>query len=208
MFETSQLPFERGTTASFGIAAALIEVGTLKNLEGMEYVVRDAGPNSPISSSPTQAPVKIRCVRNLSGIYLLPRRMVTLDPTNNYRSSLGYAQAASGELAFPVDEFLPATGVAPNDLFYVVTGGPSEVMLPATGMDTILVGSLIDILFATSGVTTTAGRVKLTTFPSSYASAADGLAIANRLRNSLTSLTASSTANAILKARVPWFGLV
>lgn len=205
MFEISELPWERGTTAQYGLA--VIDVNSFKNLEGMEYVVRDSSPNSPVQNPQTNAPVKIRLVRNLSGINLLPRRMVALDPLNNYRSTLGYAQAASGELAFPVDEFLPATGVAPNDLFYVVTGGPAEVMLPASAPDTILVGSLIEVLFATSGVTTTAGRVHLTAFPGSYASAADGLTIANKNRNSLQSLTASSTANAILKARVPWYGL-
>jgi hypothetical protein len=205
MFEISELPWERGTTANFG--QATIDVNSFKHLEGMEYVVRDSAPNNPVETPETQAPVKLRLVRNLSGIFLLPRRMVTLDPANNYRSSLGYAQAANGEMAFPVDEFLPATGVAPNDLFYVITGGPSEVLLPASGMDTLLVGSLIEVLFATSGVTTTAGRVHLTVFPGSYASAADGLTIANKTRNSLQSLTASSTANAIIKARVPWFGL-
>lgn len=206
MFEISELPWTRGVTAQQGLST--IDVDSFKHLEGMEFIVRDSGPNEFISTPPTLRCCKIRLVRNLSAINLLPRRVVALDPTNNYRSTLGYAQAASGEIAFPVDQFLPATGVAPNDLFYVVTGGPAEVMLPHSAPDTILVGSLIEVLFATSGVTVTAGRVHLTVFPSSYASAADGLAIANKNRSSFQSLTASSTIDAVLKVQVPWFGIV
>ena len=205
MFEISELPWNRGVTAQQN--QAVIDPLSFANLEGMEFVVRDASPSENTENPQTKCAVKLRLVRNKSGIYLLPRRVVALDPTNNYLSTNGYAQAANGELAYPVDEFLPPAGVAPNDLFYVVTGGPAQVMLPATTPDNVLVGSLVEVLFATSGTTSTSGRVHLTAFPGTYASGADGLTLATKNRNSFQSLTASNVANAILNVRVPWFGL-
>jgi hypothetical protein len=194
------LPWERGFTANFG--QAVVDPLSFKNLEGMEYFLRDSSPNYP--SEETKRPVKLRLVRNKSGINLLPNRLVVMNPLDNFNSTLGYAAAADGECAYPVDEYLPATGVAPNDLFYVVTGGPAQVMLPAVSPDSVVPGDLLVVKFLTSNVTVLAGRAGKAVFPDSYASAADGLAIAAMVRNAFKSLSTMAAVNGLVKVQVPW----
>jgi hypothetical protein len=75
--------------------------------------------------------VVCRLVRNMSGTTLLPKRLVVLDPTNPNRVK-GYADTTALE-CYPVDEFLPAGGVANGDLFWIVIKGPAVCLTPMNG---------------------------------------------------------------------------
>ena len=59
-------------------------------------------------------------VRNTSGAALLPKRVVRLagSGTALFGAADGYAAVANDPLVGVVDEFLPAAGVASNDVFW------------------------------------------------------------------------------------------
>jgi hypothetical protein len=97
-------------------------------------------------------------VRNVSGVALLPKRTVvfksgSLSEVDGYNADTGVAVAGV------VDEHLPASGVANNDVFWITVHGPTEVKLgPAqqAAADTTLVA----LTAATSTVSTTAGQAQ------------------------------------------------
>lgn len=109
-------------------------------------------------------------VRNASGGALLPKRMVRfkLSAGNAVFSEVdGYAAVAGEERVAFVDEYLPASGVAANDVFWVTVEGPTEVAHALSGTEVSVGDRLAAITAATSGATT-AGRVK----PTGYTGAA------------------------------------
>ncbi len=77
--------------------------------------------------------VVCRLVRNVSGVTLFAKTLVVLDPTTPNRVT-GRSTVLFGE-CYPVDEFLPATGVPNGDLFWIVIGGPAKVLTPMTGAE-------------------------------------------------------------------------
>lgn len=99
-------------------------------------------------------------VRNTSGIALLPKRVVRLAGTGTalFGAADGYASTTNEELVGVVDEFLPASGVADKDVFWVTVSGPTEVAVALSGTDVAVRDRLSVITAATSGATT-AGRV-------------------------------------------------
>jgi len=101
-------------------------------------------------------------VRNTSGIALLPKRVVRLagSGTALFGAADGYAAVANEPFCGVVDEFLPAAGVANNDVFWVTVDGPTEVSVALSGSDVAVRSALSVITAATSGATT-AGRVTL-----------------------------------------------
>jgi hypothetical protein len=104
---------QRGETWYNG---ATIDTNNLSglHLEGQEKVFEDilwsgtSGVKSDRSVSPGKS-VRCRLVRNMSGITLLPKKMVQLDASNPGRVT-GYV-VNTGQRGFPIDEFLPAAGV-------------------------------------------------------------------------------------------------
>jgi hypothetical protein len=117
--------------------------------------------------------VCIAC-RNTSGAALLPKRVVRLagSGTALYGAADGYASAANEAFCGVVDEFLPAAGVASNDVFWVTVDGPTEVSVALSGTDIAVRDRLSVITAATSGATT-AGRVTVSPLSSSTAGAND-----------------------------------
>jgi len=109
-------------------------------------------------------------VRNTSGIALLPKRVVRLNGTGTglFSATDGYAAVANEEFVGVVDEFLPAAGVAANEVFWVTVEGPTEVAVALSGTDVAVRDRLAVATAATSGATT-AGRV--TTSPLSASTA-------------------------------------
>ena len=95
-------------------------------------------------------------VRNTSGGALLPKKLVTLDGIG---SSDANNAVAGNEFVGVVDEFLPASGVAANDVFWVVIEGPTEVVADAAVTANAAIAS---DAAATAGAAT-AGRVVATT---------------------------------------------
>lgn len=99
-------------------------------------------------------------VRNTSGAALLPRRVVRLAGLGRalFGAADGYASVANDALVGVVDEFLPASGVANNDVFWVTVDGPTEVSVALSGAEITPRDRLSVVTAATSGATT-AGRV-------------------------------------------------
>lgn len=137
------LPFPLGSTWADGGTAAATDA---TQLEGKEYVIKStnwaaSGVAKPELSGKYK---KVRIVRNVTGSALLPKLIAAMktDGTGyEYLSQVsGYAEAA-GTLGFPIDEFLPAAGVANNELFYVVTEGLAKVTSAASGDTTISIGN-------------------------------------------------------------------
>jgi hypothetical protein len=88
----------------------------------------------------------------------------------------GYATTLSQQNVVVIDEYLATTGVADDDIFWGIIGGPVTVKTPiaAIGSNVTVGGKLcVDASGSTSGVTTS-GRIEV--FPSAASTAAwDGL---------------------------------
>lgn len=145
------LPFNRGFTYFNGATPSLTDG---LNLEGKEYWIEDKWYSSG-------RPIKLKCVRNTSGITLLPKRIVSYSLTANEfgRRVDGYTYVTAQDYAGVVDELLTA-GVPANDLFFIVVDGPTIVQRNLANYGSaIAVGDrLIALTAATSGATT-AGRL-------------------------------------------------
>lgn len=97
-------------------------------------------------------------VRNVSGVALLPRRLVRFK-AGSFTEVDGYTNATDQAPAGVVDEYIPASGVANNDVFWITVQGPTEVKLgPAqeAAVDT----SLVALTAAASTHSTTAGQAQ------------------------------------------------
>lgn len=155
---TDSLPFDRGQTASTGLSS--VDSTVLNNLEGKEYIVDDVDPATGIAR--TGRRVKLRCVRNKAAAALLPKRLVSFKASAGVFGAHvdGYADTTAEE-SYPVDEYLPAAGVAVDDLFYIVVEGPALVLSDlAGGANNVLnVGDCVVALTAATSGATTAGRV-------------------------------------------------
>jgi hypothetical protein len=101
-------------------------------------------------------------VRNLSSIALAPKRVVAFDTGTaglaGFTQTKGYSAATNEERVGVVDEHLPATGVAVNDVFWVTVEGPTEVAVALSGSD-LVVGDRLAAITAAASTGTTAGRV-------------------------------------------------
>jgi hypothetical protein len=113
-------------------------------------------------------------VRNTSGVALLPKRVVRLAGTGKalYGAADGYAAVANDPFVGVVDEFLPAGGVAANDVFWVTVDGPTEVSVALSGSD-VAVRSALSVITAAASTSTTAGRVTLSPLSASTAGGND-----------------------------------
>ncbi len=157
----------RDNTTPFGRGETFFNGGTVDATSGFEYegmvkVFEDvlysaSGVKTGRGVHADGKKVACRIVRNTSGIVLYPKRLVQIDPANPGQV-LGNQVVNFGE-AFPVDEFLPASGVPNNDLFYIVIGGPALVLTPLTGAEfistSIAAGALIGAGTTNGGSTAT-----------------------------------------------------
>ena len=97
-------------------------------------------------------------VRNTSAAALLPKRVVRLAGTGTalFGAADGYALVANDALVGVVDEFLPAAGVAVNDVFWVTVDGPTEVSAALSGSEITVRGALSVITAEKSRTASTA----------------------------------------------------
>lgn len=151
-------PFGRGQTWYGGGTIDVNDLGG-QELEGREYEFEDLD-YSVQGGAPqrTGRRVRVRIVRNMSGIALLPKRLASLQGSAGVFGARvdGYA-TVPGQLALPIDEFLPSGGVPHGDLFYVVVKGPALCVVhpdPAAVVADIAVG---DRVVAATGAASTAG---------------------------------------------------
>lgn len=91
---------------------------------------------------------------------LLPKRLVRFSLTAGKLLSEvdGYATETNEERVGVVDEFLPSSGVAKGDIFWVTVDGPTEIAHALSGTNIAAGDRVCAITAATSGATT-AGRV-------------------------------------------------
>lgn len=141
-------PFARGELGSAYTPPPNSEVDANGNsqLEGMEWEFSDQDYSDSIAGERCHTPVICRCVRNVATVALLPKKFVKFksDSTNariygNQVDGYGTIGLAGGI----VDEFLPAAGVPPNELFWLVVEGPTTVVTDTTGDTNISVGSFV-----------------------------------------------------------------
>ncbi len=177
-------PFGLGKT--FGTTDATVAT----HLEGKEYTFEDVDVNNSATVKPlrTGRYKRVRIVRNTAAVYLKPKRLVTFEKDGKeYGGRVdGYATTDFVE-AFPVDEYLSATGVTTNDLFYITVDGPALCQSGAATVDgnTMNVG---DRVWAQTGAAsnnaTTAGRID-------GAGATTGTDVLNVLGRALTAVATS-----------------
>ena len=92
-------------------------------------------------------------VRNSSGGALLPKRAVAF-AAGSYSAVSGYTRLTNDVVAGIVDEFLPTSGVAANDVFWVTVDGPTELFVSQT----VAVGDIVAAVTAhTTNATDSAG---------------------------------------------------
>ncbi len=123
-------------------------------------------------------------VRNASGAALLPKRVVRFKVgtagTAVFAEVDGYSAVTNEERVGVVDEHLPASGAASNDVFWVTVAGPTEVAVALSGTDVAVGDRLAAITAATAGATT-AGRVTPSPLSASTAGANNnGLGVIGR----------------------------
>lgn len=168
-------------------------------LEGQIKVFEDINwGDYGVKSSRSARKVVCMLVRNTSGQTLYGKRLVTLDPTT--RRITGYADTLAEE-AFPLDEFLPSTGLLTGDMGWVVVSGPAIVLTPMTGAEFIttsiaagdpLVAMTTSGASTAAGTTGSAGRLAGVSL-AALTTAAQGLAVINHAINCLGKAMSAAT---------------
>jgi hypothetical protein len=174
-------PFGRGETFYNGgtITADTTQTGSAKyggaQMEGKEWDFEDISYNvtGQVGAKPNRTNRLVRCriCRNVSGINLLPSRLANfclagtspaLNGGQDFGSQVdGYASTTAQFVAGVIDEWLPAAGVPPDDLFWLVVRGPTTVLTDLAGgvNNLIAIGDVLVALTAATSQATTAGRV-------------------------------------------------
>ena len=204
-------PFGRGETFYNGGYIDSNNLGGLQ-MEGAIWEFEDVDYTpGKVGAKPARTNRRVKCmiVRNVSGITLLPKRLVTFQNAGvdgRYRAGRvdGYV-TTTAQRGYPVDEYLSATnGVPNNDLFWVVIEGPSKVLTALDGgADNVFnVGDIaVGLTAATSGATT-AGRV----YPQDLtgATALLGNQVQNKVGYALSAVTTGNTGADLLVDVCHW----
>ena len=158
-------PFARGETWYNGGTIDSVVTDTLGlggiNYEGKEFVfeVNAQDQETAFGNSyqdPSGRAVRVKVVRNLSGVNLLPARLAhwqagSTTSGRGYKTAVdGYAIVPGPGIAGVIDEFLPPAGVPNYDLFYLVIDGPSQ-FTNVTGAVSFTTGDCL--VAATQGAT-------------------------------------------------------
>ncbi len=147
-------PFKPGQTFYNGGTIDTTNLGG-KQYEGSEFEFNDElySGTPPLSARSFRRVVR-RVVRNMNAAgNILPKRLVAEVAGTLGGQVAGYSITVAQTRVWPSDEWLPAAGVPPGDLFYVVTRGPATVMT-ALAADVTNVINQNDQLVALTGTTT------------------------------------------------------
>ena len=190
-------PFPRGETFYNGGTIDSNNLGGAQ-LEGHIWEFEDIDLSSGAGGKKTRSNRRVvcMCVRNVSGIALLPKRLANLQTGGtDGRYMLGRADGyatTTAAMGYPIDEWLPAAGVPNNDLFWLVIDGPATVKSDLAGgaNNVINVGTALVSLTAATSQATTAGRVAPQDLTGATA------LLGNQLQNKVGfALSAATTAN-------------
>jgi hypothetical protein len=134
--------------------------GSSVGLEGTEASFDDVDPSNRLVRRSNR---RKRCafVRNVSGLTLTSKRLVTWQADYRGKRVDGYARLTATNIAGVVDEHIGTQGVRNGDLFWLTVGGPTLIKTDLAGGANNLIPEgtvLVSLTAATSGATT-AGRV-------------------------------------------------
>lgn len=184
--------------------------------EGREFLIEDLNygsstpfaPRAYYASAGANRYKKVRIVRNVSGVAILPRQLCMFKGGFYGDQVDGLATTTACE-GYPADEFLPSAGCANNDLFYVTVEGCAECLTDLAGgannsftATTAGVNSWVVALTAVTSQSTTAGRIA----PQDTSGATTALAkqIQHRIGLCLSALTTTQTNAALLVYLKKW----
>lgn len=215
------LPFKIGQTlcngtTTVGLVPSATSIDTtnaqyiqgVKDCAGKIYEIDDVQWDSTAAGKPNRTSTrrKIMAVINDSGAFLAPKRLVALKLTTAGGDAVtkvsGYSTDPHQGGCFPVDEFLPSTGVAPNDVFYVVVEGVAmcTTSTEADATNLIAAGDILGAMTGTTAAGTASGRV----FPfAAAASTNGGTALLNRIGRAMSAKTTSQVAGDCLVMVLP-----
>lgn len=200
-------PFPRGETFYNGGTIDSNNLGGA-NLEGLIWTFEDQDLSvNGAKTNRTNKPVKCMCVRNVGAAALLPKRLATMQVTDagTYTGRIdGYARTTAVGPAFPIDEWLPSTGVPVNDLCWIVIEGPAVVLTDiASGAGSVFnIGDWVVALTGATSGATTAGRVAPQDLTG--ATALLGAQIQHRIGRALSAKTTANTAADMLIDVTKW----
>lgn len=208
------LPFPRGSTALANLGQTLTSTDA-DHLVGQEFEVLDWDYSTSPRTLRSNRKVRLRVVRNASGVALPPKRLAVLarDAAKNVSGATATAGVAGTQQVigiarvntvkgYPIDEWLPEAGVPSNDLFYIVLKGPAVVLGSVANYSTAIAAG--DVLYsaltaATSAVTngiTTGGRInEIMDVASTDVTAGQ---VVNRLGRALSANATNTTNSGIL----------
>jgi hypothetical protein len=128
---TADPGFSRGHTLGITVKLYEAENGDGSTVVGTRKVFRDESPiTGAILSNRT---VECVAVKNSSGSALLPGAVVKFKDSAILSEVDGPATTSTALMGI-VDEYLPASGVADGEVFWLVIGGPSTVTKTATSV--------------------------------------------------------------------------
>jgi hypothetical protein len=145
--------------AGFDLANATVDPQNGKNCTGSQKVFADFDPrvtNTGVWLS--NRPVTCIAVRNTSGGPLLPGALVKFKKSAILDEVDGVAAAATDAPLGVVDEYLPASGVANNDVFWLVVSGPTAINTAAA----LTAGSLVTATAGAAATGTAANAIGVT----------------------------------------------
>jgi hypothetical protein len=128
---TADPGFGRGQTLGVTMTMYEAENGDGSNIVGVRKVFRDENPiTGAILSNRT---VECIAVKNTSGSALLPGSVAKFKDAAILTEVDGLATTSTALMGI-VDEYLPAAGVANNEVFWLVVRGPSTVTKTSTSV--------------------------------------------------------------------------
>jgi hypothetical protein len=128
---TTDPGFARGQTLGVTVTMYEAENGDGSTVVGVRKVFRDEDPKTgAIKSNRT---VECIAVKNTSGSALLPGAVAKFKDAAILSEVDGLATTSTALMGV-VDEYLPAAGVANNEVFWLVVRGPSTVTKTATSV--------------------------------------------------------------------------
>lgn len=131
-------------------------------IEGIHKAFANKDYSSSRNALPLRTGGETVCilVRNVSGRTLLPKMAVVWKAGFVGTRVDGFSAAESGVVAGIVDEWLPSTGVANNDLFWLAVKGPSLCLKESSTTAIAHDNWVAAITAAASTTSTTAGRIR------------------------------------------------
>lgn len=139
-------PFARGQTFWAGTVPSDY-ASKDADLVGKVYYFEDRNWNDTFTKS-FRSGRYVACMiaRNGSGGALHAKDLAKLKTDGSAYEYLGVVMSNNptlGDRAYPIDEFLPAAGVAANDLFFLVVGGPAMCVTDTAGDTNIPTGAYV-----------------------------------------------------------------